>query len=82
MIRVTRIYEIALSPRKKGDTDKQVCPCHPFFFEFFADRNYRNRKVVFEDNFDWEESADTYAEGASGTRGLQGRGASGTYISL
>ncbi len=31
-------------------------------FEFFAGRNYRNRKVVFEDSFDWEESADTYAE--------------------
>ncbi len=31
-------------------------------FEFFAGRNYRNRKVVFEDSFDWEESADIYTE--------------------
>ncbi|MEA2007954.1 MAG: hypothetical protein U9O54_02455, partial [Chloroflexota bacterium] len=29
MIRVMRIYEIAWSPSQKGDTDKQVCPCHP-----------------------------------------------------
>ena len=29
MIRVMRIYEIALAPSKKWDTDKQVCPCHP-----------------------------------------------------
>ncbi|MEA2084168.1 MAG: hypothetical protein U9O82_08010, partial [Thermodesulfobacteriota bacterium] len=28
-IRVMRIYEIAWSPSQKGDTDKQVCPCHP-----------------------------------------------------
>ncbi|MEA2082690.1 MAG: hypothetical protein U9O82_00295, partial [Thermodesulfobacteriota bacterium] len=27
--RVMRIYEIAWSPSQKGDTDKQVCPCHP-----------------------------------------------------
>ncbi len=31
-------------------------------FEFFAGRNYRNRKVVFEDSFDWEESGDIYTE--------------------
>ena len=29
MIRVMRIYESALLLSKKGDTDKQVCPCHP-----------------------------------------------------
>ncbi|MFV9691694.1 MAG: IS1096 element passenger TnpR family protein, partial [Desulfobacteria bacterium] len=33
---------------------------HPF--EFFAGRNYRNRKLVFGNSFDWEENADTYAE--------------------
>ena len=31
-------------------------------FEFFAGRHYRNHKVVFGDSFDWEESADIYAE--------------------
>jgi hypothetical protein len=31
-------------------------------FEFFAGRHYRNRKVVFHDSFDWEESFYTYSE--------------------
>ena len=29
-------------------------------FEFFAGRHHRNRKVVFDDDFDWEASADAY----------------------
>jgi hypothetical protein len=29
-------------------------------FEFFAGRNWRNRKLVFENSFDWEASFDIY----------------------
>lgn len=29
-------------------------------FEFFAGRHFRNRKVVFDDSLDWEDSFDTY----------------------
>lgn len=31
-------------------------------FEFFVGRHYRNRKVVFEESFDREDSVDTYSE--------------------
>ena len=31
-------------------------------FEFFAGRNRRNRKIVFGDRYDWEESAEIYSE--------------------
>lgn len=31
-------------------------------FEFFAGRNFRNRKVVFDDSLDWEDSFSTYSQ--------------------
>lgn len=31
-------------------------------FEFYVGRNFQNRKVVFEEGFDWEANADIYAE--------------------
>lgn len=31
-------------------------------FEFFAGRHMRNRKVVFEESFEWEQMAETYSE--------------------
>ena len=30
-------------------------------FEFFVGRNWRNRKVVFDDAIDWDESFETYS---------------------
>lgn len=30
--------------------------------EFFAGRNYRNRKLVFDEGFDWERSWDVYGQ--------------------
>ena len=50
------LYDVHDTIQDASDFDRD------HLFEFYAGRNPRNRKVVFEDSDEWEDRLDTYAD--------------------